>query len=624
VQTLFMRRDLDADVHTQIQGIAKGGDDLAHLLSNLLDRLGIGMARGPTPRSAPPVTAEAQRQGSRRRVLIAEEGLTSPLVLRLQLEVLGWEAEIAGTGAEALAQWHAWKPELILADSRMPGLNGLDLARSIRAAERETGTHVPILAILADDSAEDRFACLAAGMDEVLVRPIRLEDLRRVLEQRLLRAPAPLPTRAAADAPTAESGAVLDIGYLRRIVGDLSSVEVRKLLDLFTATVRADLPGCRQMLEVGDGRGVARLMHKLKSSARMVGALRFAHLAERMEDRAKTGQFGTAQSLYVELEHAVGDVEVALQRSAVPNARVQPGAKPMRLPPAIVPRRVLVVDDDSMARRQAGMLLTALGTEDVLAVDSGAAALAEIAQAVSPFDLLITDLLMPEMDGVEFLRRLTESGYRGDIVLCSGVDKQLLETAAELARAKGMALRGVIEKPLSRGALTDLLSSAAAQAGTPVPIEQDIRPQDILDALRRDEFMVWFQPKVDAVTLRVVGVEALARWQCRGHWVRPDLFIRIAERRGLIAPLSEVILRKALTGGVQLAEAGFPLVVAFNLSARWLSEIKLPEFVLEQIHTTGLKLENLVMEITETGVIDRKSTRLNSSHNPASRMPSSA
>ena len=115
---------------------------------------------------------------------------------------------------------------------------------------------------------------------------------------------------------------------------------------------------------------------------------------------------------------------------------------------------------------------------------------------------------------------------------------------------------------------------------------------------------------MDAITLNVVGAEALARWNHNGHIIPPSVFIDIAERHGLIATLSEVLITKALIGGAQMSAAGFSIMLAVNISANWLSDIRLPEFILASIQATNFVAENLILEITETGIMADIATSL--------------
>jgi len=610
VQILRMNDALDAEIRQQIDEISKGGERFARMIGDLSKQIDAGIL--PTAQSAPtkPVVAKPVAKTGRRRILVAEDNPVNQMVLRTQLKALGFDADIAADGAAALEKWQGGGHDLILADRYMPGMDGLELVRAIRACERESGVHVPIIAITAVEYPDELALCREAGMDGTLPKPIGLDALRGMLAHWL---PSASPLAAANDASEVSTGtaaAVLDVGYLVSILGDTELKKTLELVDLFTVTAHGDLPACRRHLDEGDGRSLAMFMHKLKSSARMVGALRFAGLAESIEDAAKGGRLEAAETLYIELERALGDVETAAGRLVVSSASGNDGDVPAA--DGALPRCVLVVDDEPVARLQLSMLLTGFGIGEVLTVDSAEVALQEIARRSDGIDLLISDLKMPDMDGIEFLRRLADNGYRKCVILVSGVEDKLLQAAVALLRAKGMRLRGALKKPVTREALLELISMPcdAAKTTTAQCARITVSPDDILAGIRRDEFNVHFQPKVDAVTLRTVGLEALARWQHDGKFVPPDNFIAIAERYGLIGSLSEVLLTKALIGGARLAEAGYPLTVAVNLSANWLTDIRLPEFILAGIQVTGFKAEDLILEITETGVMADMTTAL--------------
>lgn len=120
-------------------------------------------------------------------------------------------------------------------------------------------------------------------------------------------------------------------------------------------------------------------------------------------------------------------------------------------------------------------------------------------------------------------------------------------------------------------------------------------------ALERNEFHAYFQPKLSLVTGRIEGCEALARW------VRPDRtiigpgrFIPVAEESGLIAPLSEAIMREACWKAAGWARAGHPAKVAVNVSALQFQNEKFAEGVLRTLEYAGLPASFLELEITET------------------------
>lgn len=543
-------------------------------------------------------------------LLIAEDNMANQVLLRMQLELLGYTADIAADGAAALAKWKDGGYDLLLTDLNMPNMDGLALTRSIRAAEQEQGGYLPIIAITASNQPEMQARCLAAGMSDVLSKPIELNDLRDRIAHWLPHTASAgehqPPVAAIRPSASSDHSAILDTAHITRIVGNLSQAQIRELVDLFTSTVRTELTVGRQLLRNFDARALALLMHKIKSSARMVGALHFAGLAERLETAANAGRLDAVSLLFAELEHAIGDVETLGEQLSLSAASVVNDHAPLpSLPAESLPYSVLLVDDDVIVRRQTGLLLSAMGVTEILTVASGEAALLEIERAgVIGIDLLITDLKMPGMDGIEFLRRLAHVSYPGDLIIASGVDAQLLHTVADLARSKGLHLRGAVKKPLTRETLIELLTARRQMNPQVIPVlAPEILREDILEGIARDQFSMMFQPKVDANTLEVVGVEALARWQRNGQMVRPDLFISAAEQLGLIAPLSRVLLEKTLDGANQLFAEGLELVFAFNLSANWLSDLQLPEFIENSIRATRLMPENLILEITETTIL---------------------
>ena len=127
---------------------------------------------------------------------------------------------------------------------------------------------------------------------------------------------------------------------------------------------------------------------------------------------------------------------------------------------------------------------------------------------------------------------------------------------------------------------------------------------DLRRALARDELVLHYQPKVSISTGDVVGVEALVRWHhpVRGL-VQPDEFIPLAEHTGLIGPLMRHVLDRALHQAGAWADAGRPLQVAVNLSARNLLDERLPAMVQSLLAAHGVPASMLELEVTESALM---------------------
>jgi two-component system sensor histidine kinase/response regulator len=119
----------------------------------------------------------------RARILLAEDSALIRRVARFQLEELQYGVDIVNNGEQAVAAVAAGDYELILMDMRMPEMDGLEATRTIRASERENGGHIVIIALTANASAEDREACIEAGMDDFLAKPLQLDALGAALER---------------------------------------------------------------------------------------------------------------------------------------------------------------------------------------------------------------------------------------------------------------------------------------------------------------------------------------------------------------------------------------------------------------------------------------------------------
>ncbi len=127
---------------------------------------------------------------------------------------------------------------------------------------------------------------------------------------------------------------------------------------------------------------------------------------------------------------------------------------------------------------------------------------------------------------------------------------------------------------------------------------------ELHDAIERGELVLHYQPKIDLSTGHTVGVEALVRWQhpSRGL-VFPDSFIPLAERTGLIHPLTTAVVIGALAQGVAFTNAGMPLGVSVNLSARNLHDVSFAENLLSLVTESGLPTSSLTLEVTETAIM---------------------
>ena len=271
---------------------------------------------------------------------------------------------------------------------------------------------------------------------------------------------------------------------------------------------------------------------------------------------------------------------------------------------------LLVVDDSAVQREHTVSLCRALGVQLIYEARSGQEALDLFAMLVLRPDLLIVDLEMPGMDGIELIQKLHQRGIMVPLIVASGRETALIQSVEALASSLGLPVLGGLQKPLC---MPDVLRAFdrlghVAEAARSGSVHFD--PETLIDAERLSraiadgEITVHYQPKVDMRTGIVRGVEALARWhQAEGIVVRPDRFVALAEREGLIHELTLAVMAQALAQAAEWNARGLRLSMAINLSPHLLDRPSLVEEILALVTRHDLSPEQIVLEITETSVV---------------------
>ncbi len=258
---------------------------------------------------APPSIAEARIQG--RLILVAEDDAINQKVILRQLGLLGYAAEIAGNGSEALRLWRNSKYALLLTDLHMPELDGYGLAKAIRAEEPQ-GQRLPILALTADALRGKSRRASAAGMDDYLTKPVPLDVLQQALEKWMppAGAAAPAATLPVSDNAVADM-VVVDVSVLIKLVG-ADDDAVRELLIDYLKAARQQAAELRQALEAGNIGLVGFLGHKLKSSSRSVGALALGDICAELENAGNAADKDTVLETMPKFEAALAAAEKSI------------------------------------------------------------------------------------------------------------------------------------------------------------------------------------------------------------------------------------------------------------------------------------------------------------------------
>ena len=257
--------------------------------------------------------------------------------------------------------------------------------------------------------------------------------------------------------------------------------------------------------------------------------------------------------------------------------------------------RLLVVDDDPRISRLAIRVAKKLGYETEAI---GGSSDFERRYATFKPDVILLDLNMPGMDGIELLRFLADRNSRAAILLISGVGGRVLNTTTRLGSELGLNMVGGLPKPVDIDVLRDALARQFKDT-------RKITEADLAGAIDNDELFVCYQPKIDLRSQRVCGAEALVRWRSPVHGqVSPDEFLPLAEAGALIEPLTYKVLERSIRDHALWDEAVPDLALAVNLSPRLLTDLTLPDRVEAMLRAHDFDPTRLTFEVTETGAME--------------------
>jgi EAL domain-containing protein (putative c-di-GMP-specific phosphodiesterase class I)/ActR/RegA family two-component response regulator len=263
--------------------------------------------------------------------------------------------------------------------------------------------------------------------------------------------------------------------------------------------------------------------------------------------------------------------------------------------------KIMALDDEPFILKLHARMLADLGFVACRVFENGHEALEDLARGPAP-DLILLDLSMPRMDGIEFIRHLVKLEFHGSLLLVSGEDERMLLTAERLVQAHGIAVLGHLSKPVKPAGLRAMLEEWERRTGsTPRPPGRSYTALEVSEGLGRGEFINHYQPKVSLSSGEITGVECLARWQHPEEGlVMPAHFISVAESHGLIEEMTRVTFRRAMDEIRDVEAAGLPLQVSVNLAASVLTSLDFADFAVAEVQRACLSPRQVVLEVTES------------------------
>ncbi len=258
--------------------------------------------------------------------------------------------------------------------------------------------------------------------------------------------------------------------------------------------------------------------------------------------------------------------------------------------------RLLVIDDEEGICEFVAEVATDLGYSARLTTR-----VEDFRAEFKDFDptIIVMDLQMPDIDGIELLRELASLDCQAQIVLISGMDTRVLSTAEHLGKSLGLKMLGILSKPIMLEDLEATLERAVSHG-------RSISASDLTLALELGQIQVYYQPKARRIATgwRVDAAEALVRWRHPKYGLMlPNEFIPLAESSGVIGPLTDFVFREAARQISAWHDEGHSFKVAVNCSVALINDLHFPDRLAGFLKEFNVDPAMVVVELTESAAM---------------------
>lgn len=258
-------------------------------------------------------TTAVKPAGKGQRVLVVDDSPVNTRIVALQLERLGYQADVAQNGREALARAADGAFAAILLDIQMPGLDGYSVARAIREHEKQSARgRMPILALTANVLPGEADRCRDAGMDDYMAKPLSIEILSRMLTRWIDPGRSSSgPTGQATFAKSAPGDDDIDQNELLEMLGGAKQL-LRPMLELFVETAADRVEQLTAAIGRHDGTETAALAHALKGESSNAAAHKLHALAFELETMSRRGDWKAAEILIDEIRSGLDRIRAKI------------------------------------------------------------------------------------------------------------------------------------------------------------------------------------------------------------------------------------------------------------------------------------------------------------------------
>lgn len=270
----------------------------------------------------------------------------------------------------------------------------------------------------------------------------------------------------------------------------------------------------------------------------------------------------------------------------------------------------LIIDDDPLTQIISVEALNHFGVPIVQTADNGKHGLDLFDTADAVFDLIVVDLQMPVMSGVDVVRELALRKFSGALIIQSSEASALLDSVKRLAKLSGIKVLGTLGKPLQLVALEKLLAEQAPQRA--IKETRPISKRDTKRALQDGLFVPFYQPKIDLKTNRLTGFEVLTRLnqvEQRDSGAPAD-YLEAIDRHGFSVAFVFQLIERAAIDRLHWPDPASQVPLSFNLSPQTFQDAALVDQLIEKVGRCGFKPSDITLEVTENQLLEQTAASL--------------
>lgn len=266
-------------------------------------------------------------------------------------------------------------------------------------------------------------------------------------------------------------------------------------------------------------------------------------------------------------------------------------------------KQILIVEDEPFQRAIMVKMFAQLTQAKIEVAEDGIEALQLMTQ-LPELDLIVCDLSMPRMDGVELVRKLADNRHDPILILASATATEVINSVKEMAYSYGFSQVYCLEKPIVHRQMADTIKQINHYLNQQKPNWSNANytpsDQEIIQAIANNEIHPFFQPQIDLETGRVCGTEVLARWKHPQHGlIMPGKFIPHLTRLNLNEKLNQQMLFQSARYACEWQNLGYEIGLSININPTQLTDVRFADQCLAILSHTGFPAHLLTIEVTE-------------------------